>query len=549
MKTYKCLAISVWCLILAAPLAAQKAGGEFPTAYVVKYVVPDAVYLEGGTASGLAIGMKLSIQRKEESGTGTSIIAELDVVSVTTSSAVCAVGRRTKDPVQGDVARLSARDIEARELDRPEDEAGQYPMIVSFSEGDPIDEELREYVPRPPLPEINRVRGRIGLEYSGINSLAGPSGSSHLGLVLRADATRIAGTHWRFNGYHRGRLDSRRNRRDETLTDLLNRTYQLGFTYDNPDSRWVLGVGRLQVPWASSLSVVDGGYAGRRLNRALTVGLFGGSSPDPTSWRYAKDRQLTGAFVNLEGGSFESLRHSTTFGLAFDYRDWKPDRRFGFLENDFFYKNVVSVYHSFEMDKLKSDQQDSIVPSRSFLTVRVRPARIVSFDVSHNYFREVPTFDSRLVGTGLLDKMLFQGASAGVRLELPGRVSPYASLGRSSRTGDRDPSWNTMYGFSVPWRSFRLDARRSRFDSSFGAGTYSTLTASREFAEKLRVDLQGGWQKLATTTAGSRPNRARWMTVNADWYLSRYFVGAGITFYRGNGEEYDQWSLNGGYRF
>jgi hypothetical protein len=548
VNRFKWLIFSVWCLATVGSLTASQPESGLPTTYIVKYVVPDAVYLEGGTAAGLAIGMKLRIQRRQESGTGTVTIAELEVVSATTTSAVCTVTSRTKDPVRGDKAVLSTRDVEARELDEAADEASQYPMIVSFSEGDPIDEELREYIPKPRLPEINRVRGRIGLEYGAIRAVDGPSHSSHLGLVVRADATRIGGTHWRFNGYHRGRLDSRRSRNDETLTDLLNRTYQLGFTYDNPESRWVLGVGRLQVPWASSLSVVDGGYAGRRLNRRFTVGLFGGSSPDPTSWRYARDRQLTGAFVNMESGSFESVRHSSTFGLAFDYHDWKPVRRFGFLENNLFYRNVLSVYHSFEMDKLKTEQRDSIVPSRSFLTVRVRPARVISFDVSHNYFREVPTFDSRLVGTGLLDKVLFQGASAGVRLDLPGRISPYASLGRSSRTGDRDPSWNTMYGISVPWRRFRLDARRSRFDSSFGAGTYSTVTASRELAEKLRIDLQGGWQKLAAAP-GARPNRARWVTVNADWYLSRYFVGAGVTFYRGNGEEYDQWSLNGGYRF
>ena len=42
-----------------------------------------------------------------------------------------------------------------------------------------------------------------------------------------------------------------------------------------------------------------------------------------------------------------------------------------------------------------------------------------SVDVNNNYFRGVPTFDERLIGTGLLDKMLFQGWSGGFRLELP----------------------------------------------------------------------------------------------------------------------------------
>jgi len=282
----------------------------------------------------------------------------------------------------------------------------------------------------------------------------------------------------------------------------------------------------------------------------MTVGLFGGSSPDPTSWRYTPDRQLTGAFLSLERGSFESVRHSSTFGVALDYRSWQPDRRFGFFENSFFYKHVVSVYHNLEVDKLNRDAREtgSFAPSRSFLTIRMRPNSIVSFDVSHNYFRQIPTFDPRLVGTGLVDKMLFQGASGGVRLDLPGRISPYVSVGRSSRTGDVTPSWNAMYGVSLgrPWKGYRFDVRRSQFDSAFGSGVYNAASVTREVAEKLRIDLQGGWQRIES---GAKPVHAHWMTVNVDWFVTDYFVGAGVTFYRGSGEEYNQWSVNGGYRF
>jgi len=541
----------IWCLTLSGvALAQEPAATAFPTSYTVKYLVPDAVYLDGGTTSGLSVGMKLSVQRKDAAGPNRLFVAELEVVAVTSISAVCSVTRKEKDLVQGDTAYLSASDIEARDLE-VSDESTQYLMVASFSEGDPIDEELREYVPRPPLPEINRVRGRIGVDYGGLAGLHSGGGSSRVGLLLRADVTRIGGTHWRFNGYHRGRLDSRRSRRNETLTDVLNRTYQLSFSYDNPESPWVLGLGRLHVPWASSLNVVDGGFAGRRFGRGMTVGLFGGSSPDPTSWRYAPDRQLSGAFFNLERGSFQSVRHSSTVGVALDYRNWNPDRRFGFLENSVFYKHFASVYHSLEVDKLRRDgeQTGGVVPSRSFLTVRMQPSSRVSFDISHNYFREVPTFDSRLVGTGLVDKLLFQGVSGGVRLQLPRRVSPYVSVGRSSRNDDGSDSWNVMYGVFLGevWKGLRLDARRSRFDSAFGEGTYTALDVTRELNERIRIDLQGGLQRVHS--AGGVSNRARWMTLYVDWLLTEYFIGAGLTFYRGNGQDYNQWAVTGGYRF
>ncbi len=464
------LAVCLLLLLVAGQgavlLAQNDSVTDFPRSFKIKYLVPDAVYLDGGASSGLGIGMKLSVQRKDDAGANMLFVAELEVVAVTSTSAVCAVVRREKELVQGDTAYLSAKDIEARSLEETSDESAQYLMVASFSEGDPIDEELREYVPRRALPEINRVRGRIGVDYGGLAGLNSPGGSSRVGLVLRVDVTRIAGTHWRFSGHYRGRLNSRRSRRDETLTDLLNRTYQLSLSYESPETPWVLGFGRLHVPWASSLNVVDGGFAGRRFSRGMTVGVFGGSSPDPTSWRYTPGRQLTGAFLNVERGSFESIKHSSTFGFAFDYRDWKPNRRFGFFENSFFYRHVASVYHSLEIDRLRSEagQGGGIVPSRSFLTVRMQPSSHLSFDISHNYFREVPTFDSRLIGTGLVDKLLFQGVSGGVRLQLPRRVSPYVNIGRSSRNDDNSASWNVMYGAFLGnvWKGFRLDARRSQ---------------------------------------------------------------------------------------
>jgi hypothetical protein len=549
------------CLFFTLAVAAQQP--EVRTTFRVKYVADGVVYIDGGRSAGLIEGSKLEIKRTDTtalpSGTSTvrasRIIARLAVLSVAESSAVCEIRSANDDVLAGDWASLLPED--ARALVERQAATGnrKYLQVVTFTDGDPLEEEVRDAVPRPPLAEINRPRGRIGFEYSGLASHgSGGTRSTQLGVVLRADVTRIGGSYWNFSGYWRGRMNSRRDAQQETLNDLLNRTYHLGFTYSSPTSRWVAGVGRLYVPWASSLSTLDGGYIGRKLGRGPVVGLFAGSTPDPTSWNYNPDRRMAGAFASFEGGSWEAFRFTSTFGVGVSSIRWRIERPFAFFENSFFYKHIFSVYHTLEVDRPRAPAgmaPNKAGVSRSFLTYRVQPHRRLSFDLSHNYFRDVPTFDSRLISTGLLDKLLFQGFSAGARVELPRRISVYGSFGGSTKTGDARPSWNRMYGIAfgdVPWLQLRADLRYSRFDSSFGRGAYRSISLSREFSENVRVEVQGGQQRFASPLTVD--SRSYYVTSTFDWFFTtRYFLGSGFTLQRGAAQSYDLWFLNCGYRF
>ena len=564
------------CFVLAAcALPAQEP--EARTAFHIKYIADGAVYLDGGHSAGLAEGMKLTVKWSGKVGIGggngevvaTRMIAQLKVISVAETSAVCEVISSSGEMRVGDMAYLATEDVRTRQVQQAAANARRYAQVISFTEGDPLDEEKRAAVPRPPSPEVNRIRGRVGVEYSSMrNRDAGGSRSLQVGLVVRADMTRIGGSYWNFTGYWRGRLTSRGTAQQETLTDLINRTYQLSLTYNNPQSPWVIGLGRTYLPWASSLNVIDGGYVGRRTGRHFTLGVFAGSTPDPTAWNYNPNRQLGGGFANFEGGSFESLRLTSTIGAAISRIQWKPDRQFEFAENGLFYKRSLTVYHSLEADLLRAPPattpssgmppasgaaatSSQPVVSRSYLTARVQPHHRFSFDVSHNYFRELPTFDSRLVGTGLVDKYLFQGLSAGVRLDLPYRVSIYSSAGRSQSTGDARKSWNQMYGLTLGeiWRTgVRADLRYSKFDSSFGRGDYKALSLSRIIGEGFRLEFQAGQQDFASPL--SQQNRAQFLNSSVEWFLgAHFFLGSGFTVYRGETQNYDQWFFNLGYRY
>ncbi len=552
-------------LMLSSPgiMLAAEQEGLVQTKFLVKFVMPDSVYLEAGRDAGLAEGQHLTIRREnpDESGTTVGGTAEIRIVSVASSSAVAEILTSDLDIRPGDTAYLSAEDVAKLKLLQADRDSRKYPQVVTFTEGDPLDEEVREYIPRPPLPEVNRIQARVGLEYNSILDHSAGVDSSQVGFVLRADMTRLGGTYWNLSGYYRGRLTSRTTVASRlTLNDLINRTYHLSLTYNNPASSWVAGFGRFYLPWAASLSTIDGGYLGRRIGTRATVGVFGGSAPDPTSWNYDPNRQMAGGFVNFEGGSFESFRYTTTAGLALTRVNWHPDRQFAFFETGVFYKQFLAIYHNLEADSLRNDippdnltgwQSSGPVVSRNYLTVRVQPHRIISFDISENYFRNIPTFDSRLISTGLLDRYLFQGLSGSCRLEMPYRIGLYAGLGRSSRAGDSRSSWNQMYGvtFGRIWRTgIRADARYSKFDSSFGSGTYRSLFFTREIGDNIRIEVQAGQQTIVSSMTSEE--FAWWLTANFDWFLGiHYFLGGGYTIYRGTVQDYDQWFVNLGYRF
>jgi hypothetical protein len=545
------------------PTLMARTAPDLKTVFRVKYVAQGVAYLDGGRSSGLVEGMKLEVKDDNSPApqgavgdlNDPRVVAELEVTAVAETSAVTDIHQPKRDVQPGDLAYLSSADEQALVQQRALSATRKYPAVVTFTEGDPLDEEAREEVPRPPLPSVNRARGRIGLDYLGTVSQGAGAMSSHdIGVVLRADITRINGTYWNMSGYWRGRITSRSSASQPTLQDLINRTYHLSMTYDNPNSAWVAGFGRLYLPWASSLDTIDGGYFGRKLGPHATAGIFGGSTPDPTSWDYNPDRRIAGAFINFEGGSYDELHYTSTSGLGISTLKWQIDRPFVFFENGLFYKRYFSVYDSLQAD---SPRGNSDVPapgpglSRNFLTVRFQPHPRVELNFNHNYFRDIPTFDPQLVGTGLLDKYLFQGFSVGARVEAVKQVFVYTNLGLSNRTGDTKNSLNQLYGITfarLPWIRLRADAHYSRFNSSFGDGSYRSVSLSRDFGEGLRVEALFGEQRFTSVLAGV--DNSKFVTGNVDWSVgTNYFVQGGVTVNRGGQFDYNQWSMTLGYRF
>ena len=526
-------------------------------AFKIKAIATDSVYIDGGSNSGLQVGMRLivheSVPHSHKDNPDGSYVAELRLLAVATTSAVAEVREAKRAVKRGDLAVLTPEDAETAGTTRTTNAVSAVHMPIKTIM--PIEPDTR---PQSSIENssASRIQGRIGVDYSSIISTGStPGTSTQRGISFQSDMTNIFGTHWNLQGYWRGRINSHSQFQEPTIQDTLNKTYTMQLYYDNPDSPWVAGFGRLYLPWAVSLDTIDGGYFGRKLNSHVTIGIFGGSTPDITSWDYAPDHRIAGSFVNFTGGSYDSFHISSTSGLALSTLGWKLDRPYLFFENEASWKNAISVYHSLIVDDPRGVTTNGIRPgqgiSHSYLTIHLQPSHRLYFDIYHNYFRDVPTAATAIVGTGLVDKLLFQGVNVGVHVEPIHHVMLYTTLGQSEKTGDEHETWNQMYGITwseILHTGMRADFHYSKFDSNFGRGEYRLLSLSRQLTNHAFWNLQLGSQNLISAFTAN--GQSQFAALSMDVNLGKHsYIQSGYTFVNGAAMNYHQWYTSLGFRF
>lgn len=561
---FSCLLLSVFS---SGAFCQAPATSEKPSVFHVKYLGDNSVYIDAGRNADLQEGMKLSVIEPPPDNVATDgvryrgypHVAELNVVSVADTSAVCDVVSAIGELKIGQFAFLTPGSSEDRHLAETAKSAENYPIFIAFTSGDPVDQEFRAtHVENTAEAPIGVMRAWVGFSYGGIRESG--INSTQLGMMIDADMTHIGGTYWNFTGFWRGTMNTSTSSLPgvgtTTLTDLLNRTYHLGFTYQNPYSANTFGIGRLYLPWAPSLSTIDGAYMGHRIGRITTVGAFVGSTPDQSSWSYNPNQQIAGTFVSVEDGDFNHLHYLSTAGIAVNTIDWRVSRQFAFFENNLNWKRYIAFYNSLQVDNARTSPypgggSNPTGITQTYNSLHFQPLKLVTFGVNYNYFRNLPTFNPLLIGTGLLDNYLFQGFSGDVRLDLPKHISVYTSLGRSKASTDTRNALNESYGITfsnLGHTGLFLDLHYTQFSSSFGSGQYESVSVSRNLTEMLRVQVLAGDQKFNSPMTSN--SSSRFVNGTVDWTIGRkYFVEGLLGYYNGTTLNYTQWSTIFGYRF
>lgn len=558
------LLVLVW---IFACLASQMALAQNakPIFFHALHVEDTAVYIDVGRNLGLHEGERLSLYHGDSVKDSTGAvrldakpIAELKVLIVADSSAVCEILSSSEEVQIGDSGYI-VRDIKSQ---RPQDgaliHANDHPITMGFLDGDPRDDEV-EPAANNKAPSPGHTAVRIGLDYDG-TQVQGGFRASEMGFQIDSDMTKIAGTNWNFTGFWRSRFrqtySGYNGAQIESLSDRIDRTYDIGLYYDSPTSGIIAGFGRLSVPGAPSLSTIDGGYFGRKITHHVTLGVFGGSTPDPSSWDYNPNQRIAGIFTNLEYGDFSGLHFSGAEGVALTTVQWHVARQFVFFENTLSWNRYLWFYNSTQVDAARTSPvpvagSNNTGISFTSSSIRFQPTERLNLGLNHSYSNSLPTFDPNLLGTTLLDKYIFQGLSVDARYELPYRISVFSQIGRSKSIADTKQMWNQMYGFSIGNilnSGFHADVRYSKFDSSFGQGNYRALSVSRSLKDSFQVELLAGSQSLISDLTTN--SASRFVTGSVTWNLGpRYFFETGYTWSNGISMNYQQWNTMFGYRF
>lgn len=495
----------------------------------------------------------------QRSASNKTPIGAARIVGVATTSAILQVDNSSGDLNVGDWAELLPGDATAARknvLTAPENSihaASRSLEDVGDTLAAPTGGSFR--TAQVPDDLATRAVGRIGFDYSGISSSGStPGTSTQLGMSFQSNIKHLLGTHWNLEGYWRGRVNQHSQFQEATIEEALNKTYTMQLYYDNPDSKWVAGAGRLYLPWAVSLDTIDGGYFGVKSRGGMTTGVFAGSTPDLTSWHYRPNQRIGGFFTNFEGGDYDRFHYSSTSGLGLSSIGWKLDRPFLFFENEASYRGRISVFHSLIADSPQGVSTNGIRPgagvSHSYFTLHYQPKNMLSFDVYHNFFRDVPTAATTIVGTGLVDKLLFQGISAGTHVKPTRYFTLYTTLGTSEKTGDERRSLNQMYGATwneIARSGIRADFHYSKFDSNFGKGDYDILSLSRQVTSRMFWNIQLGNQNLLSEYSANY--NSKFVADSLDINLGRHsYLQSGYTYVDGATLNYRQWYLSWGYR-
>jgi len=531
----------------------------------VRHLEENALYIDIGRNFGLEEGMKLPLFHADSSnstGNGPSNlgkpIAQLKVTIVADSSAVCEVLNSSGEIRIRDVGFIVAAGKSQPQKDDALIKGGDLPIASSSSGTKSLRDKTQpaDFSVPASLPQRSTAV-RIGFDYDR-TQVAGGFRESEFGFQVQSDMTHIAGTNWNFTGYWRSRFrgtySGLNGAQLESLADRIDRTYHIGLYYESPTSPFIAGFGRLGVPGAPSLPTIDGGYFGRKISRHVTLGAFGGSTPDPTAWDYNPNQRIAGVFTNLDYGDFSGLHFSGAEGMAMTAVRWRAARQFAFFENTVSWRNRLWFYNITEVDAARTSPVtgDSNKTGVSFTSssLRVQALKRLNLGLNHSYLNSLPSFDPNLLGTSLLDKYIFQGLSVDARYELPYRISLFTQVGKAKSIADKKDMWNSMYGVAlgdVMNTGIHADLRYAKFASSFGQGSYRAISFVRSLGN-MEIELLAGTQNLTSNFTSN--TSSDFVTTSTMWNLGpRYFFETGFTWSRGIRMNYTQWNSMFGYRF
>jgi len=480
----------------------------------VKYRSAGNVYLDGGSADGVAVGDRLAVS------SGGETIGELEVVFIAERSASCRVVTEKRPVRAGDLAILKPRATPLPEAPA----AGT--TTTATSPGTPA-------TPAPATSKKTRpwARARGALSIGLYRLWDGtPANYDFEQRTGRADLGLwdLWGKPYQLNLRLRSRQDLRHRPpgfegipRDERL----DRLYELALRYEPPQGaiRWEIGrIGSSPV----GIGYLDGALASFKVAPALELGGFFGNRPNVERYQSQPSGRKYGGFLRLLSG--RAYSPGTYDGLAFVVRELagsEVSREYLGLQG----RVAAGRFTSFQWVEVdvnrgwreplagKRYQLSNLSLSGSYRASSSLQAGL-SYDQRRNYW----TQEVRPLPEALFDRFLHQGLRASVDLFRPSSIGVSASLGlrRDERDDTTSRSWSVGVrhpkalglavsvdgsGYTNPFTDGYLvtarlgrSLRRAQIDLTYGASLYKLKTAGQNPLPGQSPDRLNQWGRAST---------------------------------------------------
>jgi len=546
----------------------------------VRYRSAETVYLDNGTAAGLAVGDALDVVHDGRT------IGRLEVIFTATRSASCRVVEENAPITAGDLVRPLDADgnqvADTETDDAPGSIAAPAATATAANEaaagatdaapatsGDSAqaattpDWASSYSTSRSTRRPTTRVSGSFTLDYENFTDDEDEIDFGYSRLVGRLSLRLrdIGGTPYQF----RLRLRSSqidRNREpgaDIPSTETRNRFYEAALIYDKPDGKYSYRIGRLGSSPFTGIGYLDGALGHYQITPAVAVGGFFGGRSDVTDIGFETSGLKYGLFARFRATNTLARRPFEIYvaGVRED-GDEVVNREYLALETHWDGGRIWSFYQRAELDVNRDWRRDVSGSATQLSTLSVATtarfserSRVV---ISYNMYQRYRTEVDRFLPDELFNDLLRQGLRVSYRHSAPRGLSYTVDGGLRDQDGNTDLAY--FFGGSVRHnnlfsRRYSLGGNVLVFSNPFTEGILVRVRTAKRFISGHRIDLDFGGRVSSHRLYDDQEDTVyQWVRLGGWLELPRrFFVRGEIELSFGDELQGQRLNVGLGYRF
>jgi len=499
------------------------------------------VYIDSGEDKQLKGGDQLKVVR------GASTVAVLEVTDVAADRAACSIVEEFGSVETGDFVRLPIRIGNDDSAPAREFPAAESTMVVRSAPTIPT--------PAPPRGRNQRVRGRVGVRYLIVQDRT-ENGSefSQPALDMRLDGNGLASGYLDLAVDVRSRRTYRTPASGDRETEDSTRVYRAALSMHDRRGRHRLTVGRQFSPSLATVSVFDGFLAD--LNRASwSIGVFGGTQPDPIGYGYSQEITEYGGFVQLHNKPQSTKHWSVTSGAVGSYQNGEVNREFAYLQA-LYTDSRLSLFATQEVDVNRDwkllDGEDQFSFTSSYLHVGYRVNRGFSLRAGYDNRRNIRLYRDHVTPETEFDDSFRTGMWVGFTQRFANRYRfGLDAKTNSSETAEPANSYTLTLGANrISRANLSLNYRGTYLTNERLEGWLHSLNSSIAAGRRTRLSVLGGLREDTNLIDEALSQQLIWYGLAVDISLGRHwFVQLSGERTEGELEKNDQGYFSTTYRF